>query len=164
MNFAAKPDRDRLDRLLDDVLGDLPEQKAPGILLPDVMARVARDEGKERQSWLAPLQWSVVLVSTGCVLLASYFSPEVLAYLSRYLATIQFAGEIESVNAGIQLFPTVFTALGKLVLLISLTALYPLATVVIVFSACFFAGMATLIYRLMVSVAHRPTANLFCYE
>ncbi len=158
------PDPDRLDGLLNEVLGDLPELEAPRSLLPNVMARIARDQQRERSSRFAAIRWVLVLVSVGCMLLVTYFSPSILAYLSRYAATLQSGSAIENVNAGIQIIATVGDALGKVFGLISFTGMLPVATVIIVFSTGFLAGIATLIFRLTFSASGRPTANLVFYE
>lgn len=164
MKSEPNPDPDRLDGLLNEVLGDLPEQEAPGSLLPNVMARIAREQKKEQSSRFAAIRWGLILVSVGCMLLATYFSPSIFAYLSRYAATLQLGGAIENVNAGIQIIATVGDALGKVFGLISFTDMLPIATVIIVSSTGFLAGIATLIFRLTFSTSGRPTANLVFYE
>ncbi len=160
MKTTPNPEEDRFEEWLDKVLTDLPEQEAPASLLPQVMARIAREERKERNAWLATMRWSLVLVSVGCMVLATYFSPEIMSHLFRYLAALPFAGGMEFVHDCLQLLATVFNTAGKVLGLIALTALLPIVAVIIVFSASFFAGMATLIFRLTFSAASRPTANL----
>lgn len=164
MKPTPNPDPDRLDRLLDEALGDLPELEAPGSLLPNVMARIVREQKQERSSRFAAMRWGLVLVSIGCMLLATYFNPSVFAYLSRYAATLQFRSALENVTAGIQIIATVGDVLGKVFGLISFPGMLPIATVIIVFSAGFLTGMATLIFRLTFSAAGRPTANLVFHE
>ena len=164
MKSEPNPDPDRLDGLLNEVLGDLPELEAPDSLLPDVMARIAREQKQEQCSRFAPMRWGLVLVSVVGMLLATYFSPSIFAYLSRYAATVQIGSAFEKVNAGIQTIATVGDALGKVFGLISFTGTLPIATVIIVFSTGFLAGIATLIFRLTFSATGRPTANLVFYE
>ena len=159
-----KSDPDRLDGLLNEVLGDLPEQEAPGSLLPNVMARIAREQKKEQSSRFAAMRRCLVLVSVGCMLLATYFSPSIFAYLSRYAATLQIGSAIENVSAGIQIIATVGDALGKVFGLISFAGPLPIALMILVFSIGFLAGIATLIFRLTFSAPGRPTANLVFYE
>ena len=55
MNTTPNPDRDKLDRLLDETLKDFPEMQAPESLLGNVMARVAEEEEKQQLSWFARL-------------------------------------------------------------------------------------------------------------
>lgn len=164
MKSEPNPDPDRLDGLLNEVLGDLPELEAPDSLLPDVMARIAREQKQEQSSRFAAMRWGLVLVSIVGMLLATYFSPSIFAYLSRYAATLQIGSAIEKVNAGIQIIATVGDALGKVFGLISFTGTLPIATVIIVFSTAFLAGIATLIFRLTFSATGRPTTNLVFYE
>ncbi|MCB1124636.1 MAG: hypothetical protein KJT03_23995, partial [Verrucomicrobiae bacterium] len=62
MNNNRQGNEDRLDRILDNTLSNLPERQAPDSLLGNVMARVAAEEEKQRLSWFARLQWPVVAV------------------------------------------------------------------------------------------------------
>jgi hypothetical protein len=148
MNTTPESNRDKLDRLLDETLNQLPEREAPESLFSNIMARVSEEEEAQRLSWFARLQWPVVLVSACFVFLATYFSGDAISYLSNLVTTGQFAGEIESVNSGIQLFSTILHALGKVIGLIPPVALYSAAAVAVAFSACTFAGMGTVIFRL----------------
>ncbi|MBC9888354.1 MAG: hypothetical protein F7B06_00550 [Opitutae bacterium] len=164
MKTSPNPEGDRLDGRLDKALTDLPELEAPASLLPQVMARIAREEKKERLSRFATMRWVIVFVSAGCALGATYFSPELMAHLSRYLTVHPLADGMELVHVCLQLFATVFNAVGKVFGLISLTALLPIVTVIIVFSASSLAGIATLVFQLTFSAAGRPTGNLVYHE
>ena len=148
MNNKPESNRDKLDRLLDKTLNKLPEHEAPESLILNVMARVAEEEERQRLSWFARLQWPIVLVSACFVFVATYFSGDVLAFLSNQVTTGQFAGEIESVQNGVQTLSTLLHALGKVLGLIPPPALYSFVALAVTFSACTFAGMGTVIFRL----------------
>ena len=160
MNRTPDPDRDRLDRLLDETLKDLPEMQAPDSLLGNIMARVAEEEEKQHLSWFARLQWPVVAVSAAFVFLATYFGNDALAVLMGYANTEQYAGEIQNVNLFVQLMATLGSAASKVINLVPSTILYSAVALIIGMSAFSCAGLGTALFRLSRSgdpLTHQPS-------
>lgn len=148
MNTTPDPNRDKLDRLLDETLGNLPEYEAPEDLLTNIMARVVKEEERQNVSWYTTLRWPAALASAGCVFLGIFFSSEIHAYFSRLIPVGRFTGGIETVNTVIQILGAISNALGKVLGLIPPMALYSIAALVVAFFACTFAGMGTALFRL----------------
>ena len=148
MNTTPDPERDKLDRILDETLKDLPELKAPESLLGNVMARVAEEEEKQQLSWFARLQWPVVAVSAALVFVVTYFTGDAITYLSGLFSTEQFAGEIETVNQTVQIANTLFAAMAKVINLVPSAVLYALAAMVVFFSISSCAGIGTVLFRI----------------
>lgn len=148
MNTTPDPERDKLDRLLDETLKDLPEMQAPESLLGNVMARVAEEEEKQRLSWFARLQWPVVAVSAAFIFVVTYFTGDAIEYARGLFSTEQFAGEIETVNQGVAVAGTLLDAFTKVINLVPPAVLYSVAAAVIFFSISSFAGMGTVLFRI----------------
>lgn len=148
MNSAPEPKKDKLDRLLDESLSNLPDRQAPDALLVNVMARIAVEEEPAQLSWFTRLRWPVVAISSCFVFLASYYSKTIFASLVTRVKTGQFAGEIEDVNLGIQLLSTLGNACAKVFGLIPSPLLYGVLAAALLFSAVSCAGFGTVLFRL----------------
>jgi hypothetical protein len=148
MNTTPNPDRDKLDRLLDETLKDFPEMQAPESLLGNVMARVAEEEEKQQLSWFARLQWPVVAVSAFFIFFATYFGDDAVRAIMTSLNTEQYAGDIQNVNVFIQLIGTVLSAAAKVVNLVPSVILYSVIFLVIGISSFSCAGLNTVHFRL----------------
>ena len=148
MNTKPDPDRDKLDRLLDETLKDLPEMQAPESLLDNIMARVAEEEEKQQLSWFARLQWPVVAVSALFIFFATYFGDDVVRAVMASINTEQYAGEIQNVNVFIQLIGTMFNAMAKVISLVPSAILYSIILLVIGISSFSCAGFGTVLFRL----------------
>jgi hypothetical protein len=148
MNTTPDPERDKLDRALDETLRNIPELTAPESLLTNVMARVTEEVEAQHLSWIARLQWPVVAVSACFVFFAAYFSDEAFSALLGYFNTEQYAGEIQNVTIGIQLVATLLSATAKVFSLIPPVLLYSLAALVISVSTFSCAGIGTVLFRL----------------
>lgn len=148
MNTTPNPERDKLDRLLDETLKGLPEVQAPESLLGNVMARVVEEEEKQQLSWFARLQWPVVAVSALCIFFATYFGDDAVRAVMASINTEQYAGEIQNVNVFIQLIGTMFNATGKVISLVPSAVLYSIILMVIGISSFSCAGFGTVLFRL----------------
>lgn len=160
MNTTPDPDKDRLNRLLDKSLKDLPEMQAPDSLLDNIMARVAEEEEKQNLSWFARLQWPVVAVSAAFVFIATYFGNDAIAALLGYANTEQYAGEIQNVNLFVQLLTTLGNATTKVVSLVPSAILYSVIALIVGVSAFSCAGLGTVLFRLTRSgdpLTHQPS-------
>ena len=161
MNTTPDPNRQKLDRLLDDTLRELPELEAPENLLPNIMARVAAEEERQRLSWFARLQWPSVTVGASFVFFITYFSKPMVAYLGGILNTAQFAGEIERVNTGIQLLSTLGNACSKVIGLIPPAFLYGSIGAIFLFLALSCAGIGTAFFKITRDNFSIPTTKSY---
>ena len=148
MNNSPDPERDKLDRLLDETLKDIPEMQAPESLLGNVMARVAEEEENQQLSWFARLQWPVVAVSALFVFVVTYFTGDAIEYAKGLFSTEQFAGEIEAVNQSVSVAGTLLEAFTQVINLVPSAVLYSVAAAVLFFTISSFAGMGTVLFRI----------------
>lgn len=139
---------DRLDRILEQTLRDLPDRQAPESLLGDVMARVASEAERHRQSWFVRLQWPVVAVGACALFLAAYFGNDLIAAAAGYLSAGHYAGEFQTVQMGIEILGTLGGALRKVASLVPAYVWYGLLALIVTVSTFSCAGIGTLLFRL----------------
>lgn len=148
MNSAPGNNNDKLDRLLDESLNNLPEYQAPESLLPNVLARIAEHEASAQLPWLARLRWPVAAISACAAILATFYSQVLFQALLGVFNIGQFSGEIETLNKGILIFDTLESTFAKVFSLIPASALYAAAALAFLFTAFSCAGFGTVLVRL----------------
>jgi hypothetical protein len=148
MNKDPEKNDLRLDRLLDETLANLHEQKAPESMLANIMSRVAVEEEKQRLSWFARLQWPVVAVCACFVFFATYFSDEAVTAFLNFVNAGQFAGGIDKLNFGLEIAGTLASAFRKVFELVPSALWYSLVALMVTVSTFSCAGLGTLLFRL----------------